>query len=144
MQATTLSVLLALSACASHRAPQSDRELIDITELRRTSPPAAGDLDALVAARRPQLARCADPVRALVRQSDPGFGSVSVVLRVVGARGRPLEVRSAAVEPRLGSAFDECVVSVLGGAAPTVASDDYTIAARLHLCVNPQHGAPPT
>ncbi|HWU86328.1 MAG TPA: hypothetical protein VN253_03610 [Kofleriaceae bacterium] len=145
MQVAMLLALLALPACtSSRRAPQLDRELVDIGELRRISPPAARDLDALIAARRPQLSRCADPVRALVRQHDPGFGSVGVVVRVVGVHGRPLEVRSVAMEPRLGNAFDECVVSALSGGAPTSSSDDYAFAARLHLCVNPQHGAPPT
>ena len=132
--------LVALLGCGARSRPAAD-EVVDITALGARSPAAARDLDALLDARQDQLSRCADPVRALVRQREPGYGRVGVVVHAVGVRGQALAIPTVSVAPRSPGEFGACVAAALRGAAPPLASGDYALRVRLHLCIDPQ-GAP--
>ncbi|HWU91484.1 MAG TPA: hypothetical protein VN253_29655 [Kofleriaceae bacterium] len=115
---------------------------MDIVTLRRANSPVSTDLDAFIAARRGRLSQCADPIRTFVRQREPGHERARVVVRVVGVRGLPIDVRSVTVEPRLGTSFDECVMSALSDdvATPRASGDYAAIDVRLHLCIDPKTG----
>lgn len=111
---------------------------MDVAALGTINQAAAFDLHELIDVKRGQASRCADPVRALVRQREPGFGRVGVVVRAIGVRGRSLVIQSVSVAPKFPGAFDECVEAALRGTAPTIASGDYALDVRLYLCVDPE------
>lgn len=137
----TIMIAVSLVGCGAKPADKADAwHAVDLALLGGVSRQAARDLDALFLDRRPHLMRCADPVRPLVRQEAPGYGSIPVVLRVVGARGRQLEIRSVSVTPRLPASYDGCVRSALRGVWPVVATGDYRLAVRLNICIDPGAG----
>jgi hypothetical protein len=123
-------------------ATGAHQDVIDVTQLEREQHPAAKDLLAVIKTQTHMLARCADPVRPLVRQrrNEIGFGRVGVTVDAVAERGEQLWLRTLDVEPVFASQpeFATCIRSTLSGAIPVVASADYTLHVRLHLCVQPE------
>ena len=140
-EAMTGVLIAAVAASCNPKPPPSDAQAVDIDRLAATNPAAARDLDALLDARRGRLSQCADPIRTLVRHGEPGVGSVPVVVNMVGHRGLPIAIRSAAVTPRFPPPFDACVEAAILGMGPTIATGDYALDVRWNLCINPQ-GAP--
>lgn len=145
MHALVWPMLVLIASCDSdstgdHHPAQSERGAIDVMALESAGHPAAKDVLAVIQARTGQLARCADPVRAIVRlrRNDIGFGRVGVTVDAVGRRGHPLVLHVLTVEPVFpaASGFAACIASVLNGDA-AVASASYALPVRLHLCVQP-------
>ncbi|HEX3757110.1 MAG TPA: hypothetical protein VHW23_00320 [Kofleriaceae bacterium] len=116
-------------------------DVIDITELERNRHPAARDLVAMIRAETEELGRCADPVRHIVRErKEIGFGKVGVIVDVVAKRGGNLRLTTLDVERvfESQSGFASCVRSVIRGEVPVLASADYALHVRVHLCVQPE------
>jgi hypothetical protein len=112
--------------------------IVDVVRLEAVSPAADRDINALIHDRLPRLSRCADPVRELVRRSEPGFGSIPIVVHAVGKQGREVDIRSVSVMPRLPPSYDSCMTAAFLGAGPTIATGDYDLTVRLHMCVDPE------
>lgn len=139
MRAIVFCALPLVMNCDPKRKPNG--EIVDVTQLDAVNQAAARDINTLIHDRLPKLSRCADPVRDLVRRSAPGFGSVPIIVRVLGTRGREIEVQSVSVTPRLPAPYDACMTAAFLGAGPTIATGDYALNVRLHMCVDPR-GAP--
>ncbi|HWU89547.1 MAG TPA: hypothetical protein VN253_19935 [Kofleriaceae bacterium] len=131
-------ILLALLGCGTKTAARSS-ETVDILTAGSAgeSDMVTGDLNRLIDAKRGQLSKCADPVRALVREHDRGWGRVGILVHAIGARGGHLTI-SAWIDKKFPPAFDRCVEQALRSPSSVVAADDYDVYARLHLCVRPE------
>ncbi len=122
--------------------PAQPDEVIDVAALEQDGHPAAKDLDAALRIQTPQISRCADSVRAIVRlrRGEIGFGRVGVVVDVLGKRGKELRLATVEVPPMFPpeSGFAACVQKALTGTFPVIASTDYAVRSRIHLCVQPE------
>ncbi|HEY0480343.1 MAG TPA: hypothetical protein VGD37_22645 [Kofleriaceae bacterium] len=122
--------------------PVPPGEVMDVMALEQDGHPAAKDLDAAIHIETPAISRCADPVRAIVRlrRGEIGFGRVGVVVDAIGRQGRELELTAVEVPPIFPpeTGFAECVKDALTGKIPVIASADYSVRSRVHLCVQPE------